>query len=203
MLLWYSEPESPIVIGGIVICVIILLLFLFILSLYCVKYKRNQMEMKNLTKLFSPDSDANEPQIRPSNVPPNLSKFRTVKENELRKGGILGCGAFGTVFKGVWIPQGANVKIPVAIKVLRDGIGTNTTKDFLDEAYIMASVDHIHLLKLLSVCMTSQLMLVTQLMPLGCLRDYVINNRDKIGSKNLLNWCTQIAIGELTTVKFE
>ena len=43
--------------------------------------------------------------------------------------------------------------------------------------------------------MTSQMMLVTQLMPLGCLLDYVRNNKDKIGSKPLLNWCTQIARG--------
>ena len=136
----------------------------------------------------------NEP-LQPTNVKPNLNKFRTVKEEELRKGGILGCGAFGTVYKGVWIPEGQNVKIPVAIKVLREGTGVNTSKDFLDEAYIMASVEHPHLLKLLAVCLTSQLMLVTQLMPLGCLRDYVHNNKDKIGSKALLNYCSQIAKG--------
>ena len=38
-------------------------------------------------------------------------------------------------------------------------------------------------------------MLVTQLMPLGCLLDYVRNNKSKIGSKPLLNWSTQIAKG--------
>ena len=46
---------------------------------------------------------------------------RIVKEAELRRGGILGYGAFGTVYKGVWVPEGENVKIPVAIKVLREG----------------------------------------------------------------------------------
>jgi hypothetical protein len=40
----------------------------------------------------------NEP-LRPSNVKPNLAKLRIVKEAEMRKGGILGYGAFGTVFK--------------------------------------------------------------------------------------------------------
>lgn len=99
---------------------------------------------------------------------------------------------------GVWIPEGQNVKIPVAIKVLREGTGANTSKEFLDEAYIMASVEHPHLLKLLAVCLTSQLMLVTQLMPLGCLRDYVHNNKDKVGSKALLNWCVQIAKGKVS-----
>jgi L1 cell adhesion molecule len=103
------------------------------------------------------------------------------------------------VFQGVWVPEGENVKIPVAIKVLREGTGANTSKEFLDEAYIMATVEHPNLLKLLAVCMTSQMMLVTQLMPLGCLLDYVRSNRDKIGSKPLLNWCTQIAKGQCLT----
>lgn len=137
--------------------------------------------------------DPNEP-LRPSNVKPNLSKFRTIKEEELRRGGVLGAGAFGTVYKGVYLPDGENVKIPVAIKVLKDGTGTS--RGFLDEAFIMASLEHPHLLKLLAVCMTSELMLVTQLMPLGCLRDYLINNRDKIGSKAMISWCTQIAKGK-------
>ena len=40
----------------------------------------------------------NEP-LKPTNVKPNLAKLRIVKEAELRKGGILGYGAFGTVYK--------------------------------------------------------------------------------------------------------
>lgn len=131
--------------------------------------------------------------LKPSNVKPNLAKLRIVKEAELRRGGILGYGAFGTVYMGVWVPEDENVKIPVAIKVLREGTGTNANKDILEEAYIMASVEHPNLLQLLAVCMTSQMMLVTQLMPLGCLLDYVRTHKDKIGSKPLLNWCTQIA----------
>jgi L1 cell adhesion molecule len=78
------------------------------------------------------------------------------------------------------------------------GTGANSSKEFLEEDYIMATVEHTNLLKLLAVCMTSQMMLVTQLMPLGCLLDYVRSNRDKIGSKPLLNWCTQIAKGKIS-----
>ncbi|XP_011298700.1 epidermal growth factor receptor isoform X1 [Fopius arisanus] len=138
--------------------------------------------------------DDNEP-LRPTGVKPNLAKLRIIKEEEMRKGGILGYGAFGNVYKGVWVPEGENVKIPVAIKVLHDSTGANTSKEFLDEAYIMASVEHPNLLQLLAVCMTSQMMLVTQLMPLGCLLDFVRAYKDKIGSKPMLNWCTQIARG--------
>ncbi|RZF33248.1 hypothetical protein LSTR_LSTR017245, partial [Laodelphax striatellus] len=97
------------------------------------------------------------------------------------------------VIAGVWVPEGENIKIPVAIKVLRECTGAESTKEFLEEAYIMVTVVHPNLLQLLAVCLTSEMMLVTQLMPLGCLLDYVRSNKDKIGSKPLLNWCTQIA----------
>ena len=127
----------------------------------------------------------NEP-LRLTNIKPNLAKLKIVKEAELRKGGILGYGAFGTVYKGVWVPEGENVKIPVAVKVLNEGTGEmGKDNEILEEAHIMASVDHPNLLQLLALCMTSQMMLVTQLMPLGSLLEYVRNNKDKIGSKGV------------------
>lgn len=155
------------------------------------KIKENALKMSMaLTGI-----DDNEP-LRPSNVQPNVAQLRIIKDTEIRKGSTLGYGAFGVVYKGVWVIDGENsTKIPVAIKVLRNDTTANNSKEFLSEAYIMASVDHPNLLKLLAVCMTSQMMLITQLMPLGCLLDFVRKNHDKIGSKTLLNWCTQIARG--------
>ena len=156
--------------------------------------RRNRAKEKaNKILMNMMPSDDNEP-LKPSNIKPNLAKLRIVKEAELRKGGVMGNGAFGIVYKGVWMPEdGDNVKIPVAIKVLREG--NNVSREILEEAYIMASVDHPNLLSLLAVCMTTQIMMVTQLMPLGCLLDYVRTNSDKIGSKPLLSWCMQIARG--------
>lgn len=133
-----------------------------------------------------------------SNAPPNTAHLRMIKETEIRKANKLGCGAFGVVYQGVWAVEGEHsTKIPVAIKILREDAtsSSNSSKDFLSEAYIMASVDHPNLLKLLGVCMTSQMMLITQLMPLGCLLEFVRKNHDKIDSKRMLNWCTQIARG--------
>lgn len=57
----------------------------------------------------------------------------------------------------------------------------------------MASVEHPHVCRLLGICLTSNVQLVTQLMPYGCLLDYVRANKDNIGSQPLLNWCVQIA----------
>ena len=188
-----EENFTAIVIGCIAACLLFLGAFFAIFSYQWLQKAKTKEKTMRLTMRMS-GFDDNEP-LKLTNVKPNLAKLRIVKEAELRKGGILGYGAFGTVYKGVWVPEGDNVKIPVAIKVLREGTQPNMNKEFLEEAYIMASVDHPNLLKLLAVCMTSQLMLVTQLMPLGCLLDYVRNNKDKIGSKPLLNWCTQIARG--------
>lgn len=186
-----GEQIPAIISIAVVLCLFLLLLLLIALGY---QWRQRAKAKENAVKMSMVLQGLDEP-LRPTNVKPNLAKLRIVKEAEMRKGGVLGYGAFGTVFKGVWVPEGENVKIPVAIKVLRERTGANTSKEFLEEAYIMASVEHPNLLQLLAVCMTSQMMLVTQLMPLGCLLDYVRNNRDKIGSKPLLNWCTQIARG--------
>nr|CAD7198577.1 unnamed protein product [Timema douglasi] len=195
-----GEPDSQTAVSGTTAAILIgicssgavVVVVCIIFGCFCCQKARNKEHTLKMTRILTGLED--EP-LRTTNVKPNLAKLRIVKEAEMRKGGILGYGAFGTVYKGVWVPEGENVKIPVAIKVLREGTGTNTSKEFLEEAYIMATVEHPNLLKLLGVCMTSQMMLVTQLMPLGCLLDYVRSNRDKIGSKPLLNWCTQIARG--------
>lgn len=57
----------------------------------------------------------------------------------------------------------------------------------------MASVDNPYLVRLLGICMTEQVSLITQLMPLGSLLEYVRDNTDSIGSRRMLVWCTQIA----------
>ncbi|XP_019866868.2 epidermal growth factor receptor isoform X2 [Aethina tumida] len=183
--IWY-------IVIGIIVSVFCIATCVACFWVYIVKQRETESTMKMTMALTGLDD--NEP-LRPSNVAPNVAKLRIIKETEIRKGNILGLGAFGTVYKGVWILENENAKIPVAIKVLREDTGANTSKEFLGEAYIMASVDHPNLLQLLAVCMTSQMMLITQLMPLGCLLDFVRKNKDKITSKALLTWSTQIARG--------
>lgn len=123
--------------------------------------------------------------------------------------------------QGIWIPDGESVKIPVAIKVLRENTSPKANKEILDvsvpavpvgercrwrplpsltppslrpqEAYVMAGVGSPYVSRLLGICLTSTVQLVTQLMPYGCLLDYVRENKDRIQSQDLLNWCVQIA----------
>lgn len=156
---------------------------------------RCQLEKNKTNKLRkSMICDDAEP-LAPSNVKPNLAPLRSIKETELRYGKPLGSGFGGVVYQGTWIPEGGEAQ-QVAIKKLRDNGQSNMNKEFLDEAYIMASVQHKNLVRLLAVCMTpSNLMLVTPLMPLGCLLDYVIKHRNELTAKIVLEWCLQIARG--------
>ncbi|MFT7818314.1 receptor tyrosine-protein kinase erbB-4 [Arapaima gigas] len=138
------------------------------------------------------DGELVEP-LTPSGTAPNQALLRILKETELKRVKVLGSGAFGTVYKGIWVPEGETVKIPVAIKILNETTGPKANVEFMDEALIMASMEHPHLVRLLGVCLNPAVQLVTQLLPHGCLLDYVREHKDHIGSQLLLNWCVQIA----------
>uniref|UniRef100_A0A4W4EKZ0 Receptor protein-tyrosine kinase n=1 Tax=Electrophorus electricus TaxID=8005 RepID=A0A4W4EKZ0_ELEEL len=169
------------------------LLALVILSLaVTVLIRRRNIKRKRTMRRLLQERELVEP-LTPSGEAPNQALLRILKETEFKKIKVLGSGAFGTVYKGLWVPEGEDVKIPVAIKVLREATSPKANKEILDEAYVMASVDHPHVCRLLGICLTSTVQLVTQLMPYGCLLDYVRENKGRIGSQHLLNWCVQIA----------
>ncbi|KAK9527386.1 hypothetical protein VZT92_013953 [Zoarces viviparus] len=175
------------VVGGLLIAVLVSLVIFVLL-------RRRRIRRKRTTRRLLQERELVEP-LAPSGEAPNQALLRILKETELKKIRVLGSGAFGTVFKGLWIPEGENVRIPVAIKVLREATSPKANKEILDEAYVMASVDHPHVCRLLGICLTSSVQLVTQLMPYGCLLDYVRHHRDLVGAQWLLNWCVQIAKG--------
>ncbi|KAJ7984445.1 hypothetical protein DPEC_G00354910 [Dallia pectoralis] len=175
-------------VGGVVLFLILLgLLVFYLLRQKRLKTKENRRRMLQEHELVEP--------LTPSGALPNQAKMRILKETELKKLRVLGSGAFGTVYKGVWAPDGENVNIPVAIKVLRENTSPKANKEILDEAYVMAGVASPYVCRLLGICLTSTVQLVTQLMPYGCLLDYVRENHEHIGSQYLLNWCVQIAKG--------
>ncbi|XP_072311610.1 receptor tyrosine-protein kinase erbB-2 [Eucyclogobius newberryi] len=175
-------------VGGMVLFCILLALLIFYLK------RQKKLRRKETLRRILQEHELVEP-LTPSGASPNQAQMRILKETELKKLRVLGAGAFGTVFKGVWNPVGENVKIPVAIKVLRENTSPKANKEILDEAYVMAGVASPYVCRLLGICLTSTVQLVTQLMPYGCLLDYVRENKDRIGSQFLLNWCVQIAKG--------
>nr|AXK69510.1 epidermal growth factor receptor 1b [Sinonovacula constricta] len=167
-----------------------------LLTVFGYHWRQRERAKENTIKLTAQMTGAiNEEPLTPTDAKPDLSKLRLIPESQLRRGGIIGSGAFGTVYKGFWIPEGENVKIPVAIKVLQEGTSANQNQELLAEARVMASVEHPCCIRILAVCMASEMMLITQLMPLGCLLDYIKKHKENTGSKSLLNWCTQIARG--------
>uniref|UniRef100_A0A8B9P6E6 Receptor protein-tyrosine kinase n=1 Tax=Apteryx owenii TaxID=8824 RepID=A0A8B9P6E6_APTOW len=185
----HSQVTS--IIAGVVGALLVVVLLL--ITVVCVK-RRRQQERKHTMRRLLQETELVEP-LTPSGALPNQAQMRILKETELKKVKVLGSGAFGTVYKGIWIPDGESVKIPVAIKVLRENTSPKANKEILDEAYVMAGVGSPYVSRLLGICLTSTVQLVTQLMPYGCLLDYVRENKDRIGSQDLLNWCVQIAKG--------
>jgi len=107
------------------------------------------------------------------------------------------CGLVGKVvcrcIQGVYIPERENVKILVAIKELSESSNSGSDTELLEEARIMASVMHPCCIRIMAVCVTRQMMLVTPLMPFGSLLDYLHRNRSNIGSRSMLTWAKQIA----------
>ena len=59
----------------------------------------------------------------------------------------------------------------------------------------MASVDCDYLVRLLGIGLTKSVSLITQLMPLGSLLEYVrdVKQQEKIHSRQMLTWFVQIA----------
>uniref|UniRef100_A0A452TV51 Receptor protein-tyrosine kinase n=1 Tax=Ursus maritimus TaxID=29073 RepID=A0A452TV51_URSMA len=163
------------IVGGLLLVVVVALgvgLFL----------RRRHIVRKRTLRRLLQERELVEP-LTPSGEAPNQALLRILKETEFKKIKVLGSGAFGTVYKGLWIPEGEKVKIPVAIKELREATSPKANKEILDEAYVMASVDNPHVCRLLGICLTSTVQLITQLMPFGCLLDYVREHKDNIGSQ--------------------
>ncbi|XP_051753518.1 receptor tyrosine-protein kinase erbB-3a isoform X1 [Ctenopharyngodon idella] len=120
---------------------------------------------------------------------------RILRGPELRKIKPLGSGVFGTVHKGVWIPEGDTVKIPVAIKTIQDRTGRQTFHELTDHMLAMGSLDHPYIVRLLGICPGPSLQLVTQLSPQGSLLEHIRQRREGLNPQRLLNWCVQIAKG--------
>ncbi|XP_040856952.1 receptor tyrosine-protein kinase erbB-2 isoform X12 [Ochotona curzoniae] len=183
-----ASPVTSII--AAVVGVLLVVLMGTVLGIF-IKRRRQKIRKYTMRRLLQ-ETELVEP-LTPSGAMPNQAQMRILKETELRKVKVLGSGAFGTVYKGIWIPDGENVKIPVAIKVLRENTSPKANKEILDEAYVMAGVGSPYVSRLLGICLTSTVQLVTQLMPYGCLLDHVREHRGRLGSQDLLNWCVQIA----------
>uniref|UniRef100_A0A8C8EZQ3 Receptor protein-tyrosine kinase n=1 Tax=Oncorhynchus tshawytscha TaxID=74940 RepID=A0A8C8EZQ3_ONCTS len=183
----FSIARTPLIAAGVIGALFVIVIVALSVAVYV---RRKSIKKKRALRRFL-ETELVEP-LTPSGTAPNQAQLRILKETELKRVKILGSGAS---VSGIWVPEGETVKIPVAIKILNEVTGPKANVEFMDEALIMASMEHPHLVRLLGVCLSPTTQLVTQLMPHGCLLDYVHEHKDNIGSQLLLNWCVQIAKG--------
>uniref|UniRef100_A0A8C3P4Q3 Receptor protein-tyrosine kinase n=1 Tax=Chrysemys picta bellii TaxID=8478 RepID=A0A8C3P4Q3_CHRPI len=188
--------KSPTVIAVMVVSCLFISCSCFLLIL--LYWRGKKIQKKRAMRRYLERGESLEP-LDPSEKA-NKVLARIFKETELRKLKALAvgggasprcCGGAG----GVWIPDGDTIKIPVSIKVIEDRSGRQTFHAVTDHMLAIGSLEHAYIVRLLGICPGTQLQLVTQLLPLGSLLDYVRKNKDAIGPQLLLNWCVQVAKG--------
>uniref|UniRef100_A0A8C1DI81 Receptor protein-tyrosine kinase n=1 Tax=Cyprinus carpio carpio TaxID=630221 RepID=A0A8C1DI81_CYPCA len=182
-------PVTAIVLG--VIFGVLLAFSVFVLS---VLYRRSvAIRRKRAMRRYLQSGESFEP-LDPGEKGMKVHA-RILGGSELRKIKPLGSGVFGTVHKGLWIPEGDTVKIPVAIKTIQDRTGRQTFQEITDHMLAMGSLDHPYIVRLLGICPGPSLQLVTQLSPQGSLLEHIQQRRESLNPQRLLNWCVQIAKG--------
>lgn len=110
---------------------------------------------------------------------------------------IIGTGEFGYVQQGVWTKDGGE-QVIVAVKCLPKDQMRTQTSEFLDEATIMHSVCHPHVVQLYGVVLGSDnFMMVTEYAPLKslleCLKDQGL--RSIFSTRHLCDLACQLADG--------
>ncbi|CAG9529879.1 unnamed protein product [Cercopithifilaria johnstoni] len=173
-----------------VLCAAVLIAIIAGITINCIKYKKRYQQELEMNLPSIPDYELTDLSMRP-----NMTRLCIITSENLEKTQqSLGQGAFGTVFLGYWWPKGKNdgEKLAVAIKVVHDGSGT-AHQEMLQEAGIMACMRHEHLLRLVGVCLSDGMQIVTPMRPLGSLKNYLKKHHQKLGARDLLLYCYQIA----------
>ncbi|XP_074523060.1 receptor tyrosine-protein kinase erbB-3a [Halichoeres trimaculatus] len=179
---------------AIVLGVIALLFASFSIFVLTVLYRRGlAIRRKRAMRRYMESGESFEP-LDPGEKGAKVH-VRILKPTELRKIKLLGNGVFGQVHKGIWIPEGDTVKLPVAIKTIHDRTGRQTFHELTEHMMMIGSLDHVNVVRVLGICPGASLQLVTQLNSQGSLLEHVRNCKNKLSPQRLLNWCVQIAKG--------
>uniref|UniRef100_A0A915PP52 receptor protein-tyrosine kinase n=1 Tax=Setaria digitata TaxID=48799 RepID=A0A915PP52_9BILA len=186
----YASKRKIYIVAISVLCAAVLIATLVGITMSCVKYKKRYKKELEMNLPSIPECEPMDPSMRP-----NMARLCIITSENLEKTQqSIGQGAFGTVFLGYWWPKGKDdsEKLAVAIKVVHDGSGT-AQQEMLQEAGIMASMRHEYLLRLIGVCLSDGMQIVTPMRPLGSLKNYLKKHRQKLGARDLLLYCYQIA----------
>ncbi|XP_061746081.1 receptor tyrosine-protein kinase erbB-3a [Nerophis ophidion] len=179
---------------AIVLGVIALLFASFSVFVLSVLYRRGlAIRRKRAMRRYMASGESFESQDPGEKGPKVYPRILTA--TQVRKIKLLGNGVFGFVHKGVWIPEGDTVKLPVAIKTIHDRTGRQTFFEVTDHMLAIGSLSHANVVRIHGICPGEDLQLVSLLSSQGSLLDHVRNNKNKLSPQRLLNWCVQIAKG--------
>lgn len=156
-------------------------------------------------------SGSHRPRFSPSATPSSTLRvfsFQDLKAatRNFRPDSLLGEGGFGGVFKG-WIDEHGTMAVrpgtglTVAVKQLNQD-GLQGHQEWLAEVYILGSLHHPNLVKLIGYCSEQDhRLLVYEFMPRGSLENHLFRRR---GTTPTLPWLTRmkIALGAAEGVAF-
>ncbi|KTG43529.1 hypothetical protein cypCar_00010442 [Cyprinus carpio] len=126
-----SRSDAGLPVTAIVLSVIFVVLVAFSVFVLSVLYRRSvAIRRKRAMRRYLQSGESFEP-LDPGEKGAKVHA-RILRGSELRKIKPLGSGVFGTVHKGLWIPEGDTVKIPVAIKTIQDRTGRQTFQEITD-----------------------------------------------------------------------
>ena len=112
----------------------------------------------------------------------------------IEKKEVLGKGAFGVVYRGVWLPVDGE-PIFVAIKELNEDAPIEDMQELIKEAVLLAKMRHGNLVRFYCLCMARQLMVVNELVQGGSLLDYLKKEGKYLTPLIRLTFMKQIASG--------
>lgn len=149
------------------------------------------------TSVAKPDSNANSINV---NAPPTafLSLDKIINTNDISLKERLGEGEFGFVYSGELKCRSSSMSgtFKVAVKTLKADKAETYRNSFLQEFSIMMKLDHLHIVRLLGIVTTPDLMIVQELMTEGPLLKYLKDHKDTIlPDIELKLWAFQIASG--------
>lgn len=144
-----------------------------------------------------PDSNANSIS---SNAPATayLSVDKIINSTDIVLGDRLGEGEFGSVYSGELKCRSSSMSgtFKVAVKTLKGDKAETYRNSFLQEFSIMMKLDHLHIVRLLGIVTTPELMIVQELMTEGPLLKYLKKHKKTIlPDIELKLWAFQIASG--------
>lgn len=106
----------------------------------------------------------------------------------------IGSGEFGNVIRGIFrLPDGK--KIWVAVKTLHEKHYEENLPEFLREASVMIKLDNPYIVKLIGITKGPPIGIVQELLLLGSLASFIVENKGEIENKDIHVWASQIAQG--------